>query len=1182
MASRRLNVEVTGDSSSVQRAFKQAGRSADEFNAKAKTSERSLKSLDTAFARSSSQVHALGDAVKTLKFPALIAGTGVAAQALSNLGAGAVAVTSSLAPLSGALAAYPALGSAAAQGIGVFKLATSNVFEAVGGLNEQLDKNSKAFKRLSPEAQRLAVQLDRMKKPLQDLSLQAQHNMFPGLISGVKEASRNLPVLQKIVRETAKELGGLGERAGHLLGSKAFGRDLALQGERNVKWMRDGGQIAFNLADALRNVTIAAGPLVNWMVKLAVKASEWVKAQADAGRESGKLATFFDHTRIAMSRVIRIGVDLTAAFFNIGKAARPLGDDILKSLVRSADAFRKWTDSAKGKNAIADYFRQARPAVFELGRLVRDIGGAFLRLGQGQMVAPLLRQIRTTIIPAFEKVATTTTASLGPPLIKALGQVADLFGHLAGSSGPLVAFVNVLTQGLKLANKILDTFPALNTAVVALAGLGGLAKALKLTAAITGISKLRGLIKVTAVESAAIGGVSAVGGGVAAAGGAAASGGLKNTIRGAGAGALAAVGGVAGVGALAVGGAALYGLSQRSQWKDADKLYGRLQDIYRQLNKMGATNGMRQLDAQLRRLPDQATDWSDAQKQAISSFADATLAAARRVQSTRKAYQSVEDSIKSLATTAGRRMADIKTDVLLNMRQIEHALGSNSAQGKREVAKNFNAAADAVRLAMHAGTVSTREGTAQISRYLRQALAVYGITGQAATNYIHSPIGDLQGKPAGGSVAKNPGGSDFQVGVGHAGGGWIGARGMRGQDTVPVLLGAGEAVLNRHQQGVVEGMLGQGFLDRLFARVQTPHYMAKGGYVPQPQMALASGGRIPPVTVRGDLGAVSGLAQGAVNVDRSAAQRVLTQALSTVGDAMSGAVSASGLVPQVKRALAWARSHGWSGSVTSGLRSTAKQQYLWDHAAQLGLVRGVSVARPGSSEHERGRAVDVSDIGGFQHAMASAPANARLLWRGPSDPVHFSVSGHARGGFIRRMARGGRAWTHSELAKLWVQAGGPASVSDVAAAVAQAESSGKPGASSHNPVSGGTNVGLWQIDNGSHSGASSSPFANAKAAVSIWRAAGQTFRKDWEAYTNGSYRQFLSGSNVGKSAAANLGGGGISVRQGFVTQHGGLAFAPLTVGLHGKAPAGLGPGPVSRANAMIARAQMPTPTRKTR
>jgi hypothetical protein len=231
---------------------------------------------------------------------------------------------------------------------------------------------------------------------------------------------------------------------------------------------------------------------------------------------------------------------------------------------------------------------------------------------------------------------------------------------------------------------------------------------------------------------------------------------LKNTIKGAGAGALAAAGGAAGIAALGAVGAPLFGLSQRSQWKDADKLYGRLQDIYKQLTRWAQRTGC----ASWIRPASSASRSGERlvrckQKQAISSFADATLAAARRVQSTRKAYQSVEDSIKSLATTAGRRMADIKTDVLLNMRQIEHALGSNSAQGKREVAKNFNAAADAVRLAMHAGTVSTREGTAQISRYLRQALAVYGITGQQATNYIHSPIGDLQGKPAGGSVAES-------------------------------------------------------------------------------------------------------------------------------------------------------------------------------------------------------------------------------------------------------------------------------------------------------------------------------------------------------------------------------------------------------------------------------------------
>jgi hypothetical protein len=94
-------------------------------------------------------------------------------------------------------------------------------------------------------------------------------------------------------------------------------------------------------------------------------------------------------------------------------------------------------------------------------------------------------------------------------------------------------------------------------------------------------------------------------------------------------------------------------------------------------------------------------------------------------------------------------MEDLQTNVKLNMRLIRRSLDSGSEEGKRAVAQNFQAAAAAVRSAMHAGTVSTREGTAQISRYLRQALAVYGITGQQATNYIHSPIGDLQGKPVG-------------------------------------------------------------------------------------------------------------------------------------------------------------------------------------------------------------------------------------------------------------------------------------------------------------------------------------------------------------------------------------------------------------------------------------------------
>jgi hypothetical protein len=126
---------------------------------------------------------------------------------------------------------------------------------------------------------------------------------------------------------------------------------------------------------------------------------------------------------------------------------------------------------------------------------------------------------------------------------------------------------------------------------------------------------------------------------------------------------------------------------------------------------------------------------------------------------------------------------------------------------------------------------------------------------------------------------------------------------------------------------------------------------------------------------------------------KSIVARMNAQAAGSGGGG-GGQYSTSGLVPQVKRALAWARAHGWQGTVNSGFRTFAEQQVLYARY----LAGGNLAAPPGQSNHESGRAVDVSDIPGFQRAMASAPANARLKWFGPGDSVHFSVDGHRRGG----------------------------------------------------------------------------------------------------------------------------------------------------------------------------------------
>jgi hypothetical protein len=95
----------------------------------------------------------------------------------------------------------------------------------------------------------------------------------------------------------------------------------------------------------------------------------------------------------------------------------------------------------------------------------------------------------------------------------------------------------------------------------------------------------------------------------------------------------------------------------------------------------------------------------------------------------------------------------------------------------------------------------------------------------------------------------------------------------------------------------------------------------------------------------------------------------------------------------------------------------------------------------------------------------------------------------------------GKAFTHAQLAKLWVAAGGPASAANVAAAIALAESGGNP--ANVNTSLGGPNVGptgLWQIYGNPLPGDALDPLTNARMAVKKWQDAGMSFRP-WTTYT---------------------------------------------------------------------------------
>lgn len=96
------------------------------------------------------------------------------------------------------------------------------------------------------------------------------------------------------------------------------------------------------------------------------------------------------------------------------------------------------------------------------------------------------------------------------------------------------------------------------------------------------------------------------------------------------------------------------------------------------------------------------------------------------------------------------------------------------------------------------------------------------------------------------------------------------------------------------------------------------------------------------------------------------------------------------LQKNAKDALARAiESRGQRMSIRSAYRSCIQQHFLFEGKR---FSPGLVVARPGSSPHESGLALDIDDHQGWMDFLRAEGWS----WQGPSDPVHFTFTGGGR------------------------------------------------------------------------------------------------------------------------------------------------------------------------------------------
>lgn len=449
---------------------KQAQKTADSTD----KLEKKFSGLDRSVGDFNRTMAGARNVMKLVKFPAMIAGAGMAASAIGALGAGVISLTSALAPAAGAAGALAVAYSAMGQAALVAKLGFKGVSDSMEKATKKLEKPTAAAKQFG---KMLAHEVIPQIVILRDA---AQKGMLGGMTQAVKTAAPTLSHFAGIVEKTGKTLGGLAKDAAEMFASKAWQKDIHTLGNANVRIIGNLGQAALSAADGARNLLVSAVPLAKWLSKMAVNLGNVISTQIGAARQTGKLAHFFRQTKVVLKELGSILANVGVGIFNIGKASAPLGRSLLRDITKLTKKFREWTESVSGQNQLKDYFAAAKEPIHAAAGLVGDLVGAFLRLSKpNEQATQLFNQLRK-MVPILENVIKTTTAALGPALLDAITNLVRLFGQLAGTSGPLtnlVKLIGLLAGGLA---SLLENSPAVNHMTVSMIGLYGVMKPMML------------------------------------------------------------------------------------------------------------------------------------------------------------------------------------------------------------------------------------------------------------------------------------------------------------------------------------------------------------------------------------------------------------------------------------------------------------------------------------------------------------------------------------------------------------------------------------------------------------------------------------------------------------------------------------------------------------------------------
>lgn len=362
---------------------------------------------------------------------------------------------------------------------------------------------AEALSKLSPAGRRFAKFLSGTMVPaLLRLRNTAQEATLPGVQAGMSKLLTLQPLISRALSQTGRVIGDLAVQGANMVTSGPWRRDFATVASGNAKLIGTFGQAALKLAPALRDIVVAAQPLAQRFADFTLKASEAIRKFVAAKRESGALKDFFKKAGDTAAQLGRIIGNLSVGLFNTFRIGSKEGQGLLDKIEGITRKFKAWTQSLSGQNAIAKYFQDGSAVLQAFGRLGHDAAQMFGDSFSADAFVPLIDQVRTQLLPAFDELF--TSVSSGDALSDLISAASGFVVTLSSAGGAFDAFAETLRAISDGVRFIVENVPGASTALTGLGIAAGVAFGVSVVSKITGVSAaIRAVSKSTWAHTAA-------------------------------------------------------------------------------------------------------------------------------------------------------------------------------------------------------------------------------------------------------------------------------------------------------------------------------------------------------------------------------------------------------------------------------------------------------------------------------------------------------------------------------------------------------------------------------------------------------------------------------------------------------------------------------------------------------